>query len=476
MSESSRQSAQEPSDDKNEDDEITNGNQEFVYTNPNYKSEFLNRLCSLYRSNKFTDVDLICNDNQIIKCHKVVLASFSVYFDAMFSSNLIESKTSRVSLSHFDSASLGQLVDYAYTGSLTLHVNNVQNIFTIASILQVKQVVDVCCEFMESQLDLTNVIEICAFAKRHMCHQLVQKSFEFIARYILDILKSEQGKTDVLRLDDVDLLIELLGQNDLDVESEDLVLELVFDWIEYDMDSRLGHLGRFLNESVRLSLVESVKLAEIIERHRTVYDKCDKECQNKLQLFMSNEDRSSSIEQKRSGMLKAEQCFLLIGGNCELDDGSYVNCFNPFNGDKYFLSKDFLDNSKTGANRGFFHIENPGACVTCDNKIFVAGGVHVYHKYKIYNYHARNSKSSTSSVNLDDKDSLNDGNSEFVPFINCILTQRVFDQVRKYSVKIYSSMMVKRTRGRRETACYSPNLTLACVLTRPESDCTRSEA
>jgi hypothetical protein len=32
--------------------------------------------------------------------------------------------------------------------------------------------------------------------------------------------------------------------------------------------------------------------------------------------------------------------------------------------------------------KGFFHVENPGVCVTNDNRIFLAGGNYVFHEYK----------------------------------------------------------------------------------------------
>ncbi len=54
----------------------------------------------------------------------------------------------------------------------------------------------------------------------------------------------------------------------------------------------------------------------------------------------------------------AEDSFLFIGGNSDLDDGAYVNCYNISNNGKYFTSKSFLDKSKHG--RGYYHLENPG--------------------------------------------------------------------------------------------------------------------
>ncbi len=64
--------------------------------------------------------------------------------------------------------------------------------------------------------------------------------------------------------------------------------------------------------------------------------------------------------------------------------GFYVNCVNPHTGEKFFVSRSFLEKSKS-ITKGFFHLENPGVCVTEDDRIFVCGGNYVYHEYKFYN-------------------------------------------------------------------------------------------
>lgn len=57
-------------------------------------------------------------------------------------------------------------------------------------------------------------------------------------------------------------------------------------------------------------------------------------------------------------MTIAENCFIIIGGNYDLDDGVYVNCINLKNNEKFFMSKHFQDKCKNS--RGYFHVENPG--------------------------------------------------------------------------------------------------------------------
>lgn len=126
-----------------------------MYINSNYSDQFFSELRALFVKKKFTDVVLICapkpptstkeeeekyadNETNCIACHKLVLSAFSPYFQAMFSSNLLEAQTNRVYMPNIEHKTLYDVVNYAYSGSISLNVNNVQSVFQLASLFQVK--------------------------------------------------------------------------------------------------------------------------------------------------------------------------------------------------------------------------------------------------------------------------------------------------------------------------------------------------
>lgn len=134
-----------------------------LYINSNYSDQFFSELRALFVKKKFTDVVLICapkpttddltnnkqnqkeiveeeedNETSCIPCHKLVLSAFSPYFQAMFSSNLLEAQTNRVYMPNIEHKTLYDVVNYAYSGSISLNVNNVQSVFQLASLFQVK--------------------------------------------------------------------------------------------------------------------------------------------------------------------------------------------------------------------------------------------------------------------------------------------------------------------------------------------------
>ncbi|XP_071623280.1 kelch-like protein 17 isoform X3 [Heliangelus exortis] len=68
-----------------------------------------------------------------IKAHKVVLASCSPYFHAMFTNEMSESRQTHVTLHDIDPQALEQLVQYAYTAEIVVGEGNVQVLDLISS-------------------------------------------------------------------------------------------------------------------------------------------------------------------------------------------------------------------------------------------------------------------------------------------------------------------------------------------------------
>jgi len=78
-----------------------------------------------FRHEVFCDIKLETDDGTIIFGHKVVLASASPYFHAMFT-HFEEKNKELVIIRQFDSTILQLLVDYIYSGKIMVTEKNVQ--------------------------------------------------------------------------------------------------------------------------------------------------------------------------------------------------------------------------------------------------------------------------------------------------------------------------------------------------------------
>ena len=84
-----------------------------------------------------------------------------------------ERDSSRVVLQGVDPEALHILVDYVYTSCVDVTEDNVQSLLPAANLLQLNDVRDACCEFLQSQLHPTNCLGIRAFADLHGCLDLL---------------------------------------------------------------------------------------------------------------------------------------------------------------------------------------------------------------------------------------------------------------------------------------------------------------
>jgi len=78
-----------------------------------------------FRDEVLCDIKLETDDGSIVIAHKVVLASVSPYFRAMFTS-FEGSNTDHIDIGELDSTVLQLLVNYFYTGEITVTTENVQ--------------------------------------------------------------------------------------------------------------------------------------------------------------------------------------------------------------------------------------------------------------------------------------------------------------------------------------------------------------
>ncbi len=206
------------------------------YSNPSHASKALEGLRALQKSGNFTDVTLVAGDAEV-SAHKSVLAACSPYFYAMFT-GFEESRRDRVTLSQIDPDALATLVDYVYTGQVDVTEENVQMLLTVANILQLDDVRDGCCEFLQSQLHPTNCLGIKAFANLHGCVELHAQAVNFIECRFAEVLDCDE----FVQLNH-EQVIELIRSDGINVSSEEKVYESVLAWAEHDPETRRKHLS-----------------------------------------------------------------------------------------------------------------------------------------------------------------------------------------------------------------------------------------
>uniref|UniRef100_A0A8C6UUX9 Kelch-like family member 38b n=1 Tax=Neogobius melanostomus TaxID=47308 RepID=A0A8C6UUX9_9GOBI len=204
----------------------------------------------------FTDVWL-CSDNTEIPCHRNVLVCSSPYFRAMFCNNFMEKQQSKVVLKNIKPSILSIIIDYVYTGTASIHMDNVLPLMQAAAMLQYGRLFEGCSSFLQMQLSPDNCLSMIRLSEIMNCRSLHVKAKEMAMNSFSDVSASEE-------LCELSLpeLMGYLEDNSLCAEEEQ-VFETLVAWIHHDPRSRRGTISD-LFKKVRLRYIHPTYLFQFI--------------------------------------------------------------------------------------------------------------------------------------------------------------------------------------------------------------------
>lgn len=114
-------------------------NQQYCLRWNNHRSNLLLVFEHLYHTEAFTDVTLAC-DGQAVKCHKIVLAACSSYFQQLFLEN--DCRHPIVILKDILFSEVKAILDYMYKGEVNVGQDQLSGLLKAAETLKVKGLVE----------------------------------------------------------------------------------------------------------------------------------------------------------------------------------------------------------------------------------------------------------------------------------------------------------------------------------------------
>ncbi|NXA52348.1 KLH30 protein, partial [Nothocercus julius] len=330
---------------------------DFDFCLESHAQSMLEGLQRLRANPKLSDVTLLVGGREF-PCHRGVLALCSHYFDAMFSGNFVESITARVEIKDVDPEALEVLLDFAYTGKITINQANVEGLIRTSNQLHFPTIQKVCSRYLRQQMDATNCLGICEFGESHGCPEVSSKAWSFLQENFEAVSQQEE----FLQLSK-ERLATYLSKDQLQVQEEQSLAEAVLRWVRYDTEPRAQFLPELLELAHLVSLPDQY-LQNLLAAEPLVRDSDA----SKAVIARYRTTRPLVLPQK------LEEVLVVVGGRVleesEDDDGRLEMPATPRNfafynpkSRRWMALPDFPDYNKWGF-----------SVVALNNDVYVTGG------------------------------------------------------------------------------------------------------
>ncbi|KAL7298745.1 hypothetical protein TKK_0008495 [Trichogramma kaykai] len=180
------------------DSDIINDENEMI-DNMKFHFSFLNK--------ELSDVKLITSDEKELPAHKIILATASPVFRAMFAHDMLENKENSVKITDITENILTEMLRYIYTGEIdAIETDMIIELLAVADKYQIDNLKTKCGKILYSYLSIENAIKILIAAHKHQVKNLEDKVIEFATAHKRSLIDSEQLKL----LADPTLLVNLM--------------------------------------------------------------------------------------------------------------------------------------------------------------------------------------------------------------------------------------------------------------------------
>ena len=194
--------------------------------------------------------------------HGPIIAAASPVLKDILSNDLFAQEGSKYRLKEVTSNTLGDLIEYIYTGEVTLEGENVVDLLNAACCYEIPSLASACCDWLTLQMNAYNAIGIWGVTRKTDCDytsELQKEAKKFIVANFISVCQEDEFLE--LKCED---LKEIIQDDSLCVEGEEDVFSAVATWVEADEEGRSSYFCDLL-QCVRLEYTSLEFLREVEE-------------------------------------------------------------------------------------------------------------------------------------------------------------------------------------------------------------------
>jgi len=234
-----------------------------------YSLQLASQLRELYRSKTLCDIKIDC-DGQTFDFQRVILSCGSGYFRRLLEEDPTMSAHKLQFDPTIDPATFDVIAESLYTGAVTrINYETSIPLLKAAFFLEVEHATAQCTEFLLSELDDDNCLEIWKAARFCSSDKLLVASSAMIGRHLPTVVS-----TDLFVDLPTAMLIDLLSNDGLEVPNEMVVYEAAIAWTRHDTSNREGLLAQVL-KVVRFPYLSKKYLTEVVATEELIMSNHD---------------------------------------------------------------------------------------------------------------------------------------------------------------------------------------------------------
>ncbi|GLD71521.1 gigaxonin isoform X1, partial [Lates japonicus] len=212
-------------------------------SDPQHSQKLLMVLRTFWQEQSFHDALLVV-DGEELPVQKNILAAASPYIRTKLNYNppKEDGSTYRIELQGVSMAIMKHILDYIFSGEITLSEETIQDMVQASDLLLMTDLKSLCCQFLESCITAENCIGIRLFSLHYCLYHVHYVATEFLQTHFRDVALTEE-----FRELTPDRLCEVLAMEKLNVGNEKHVLEAVVRWFAHDPEDRRVHMKEVMS-------------------------------------------------------------------------------------------------------------------------------------------------------------------------------------------------------------------------------------
>lgn len=199
-------------------------------------------------------------------CHRALLASSSEYFWALFGETTAERLAGCVSLPALTPQGLDAVLDFLYSGWLSISPPTLHAVLQAARYLQVEPAVSICERFMMDGVCAQNCCSYANLAEHHSLPDALAAANQTLALEMATLLR--ESRDDLLRIN-IQSLAALLDADEIPGVREAELAAVVIDWLNENGPLPLLKSNSLLSR-LRFGLVPAADLAGLGRAHKAM--------------------------------------------------------------------------------------------------------------------------------------------------------------------------------------------------------------